>query len=168
MGTYFYALKTRKRRFTINGEKVDVHPVEYFYKHETKGTRLTEARMEAAWDGRNPPEYVAFGGFEDETPIYRRWPVGAVVVSEHIINSLEFVGILRKRDGKLVVEEWTRVGLGRELDATESWEAHKAMTTLGIDPYAVRVYTPRYENSKETVVAFLHAKDAVIGKVALR
>lgn len=167
MGTYFYALKTRKRRFTINGEKVDVHPVEYFFKHETKGTRLTEGRMNAAWDCRNPPEYVAFGGFEDEAAIYRRWPTGAVVVSEHITNNLEFVGILRKRDGKLVVEEWTTVGLGRELDGTESWEAHKALTTLGIDPYAVRVYTPRYD-PKQTVVAFLHAKDAVIGKVALR
>ena len=167
MGTYYYALKTRKRRFTINGEKVDVHPVEYFYKHETKGTRLTEARMEKAWDCRDAPEYVAFGGFEDEAPIYRRWPTGVVVASEHITSNLEFVGVLRMRDGKLVMEEWTTVGLGRELDATESYEAHRTMIGLGIDPYAVRVYTPRLD-PRETRAVFLHAKDAVIGKVALR
>lgn len=167
MGIYYYALKTSKRRFVIGGQKVDVHPVDFFYKHETKSTRLTEARMEKAWEFRDPPEYVAFGGFEDETPVYRRWPVCVVVASEHIINSLEFVGVLRQRDGKLVMEEWTSVPLGRELDATESYEAHKAMMTLGIDPYAVRVYTPRFD-PKETRVAFLHAKDAVIGKVALR
>lgn len=167
MGTYHYALKTKKRRFAINGAKADVHAVEFFYKHETKGTRLTEARMDKAWEFRDPPEYVAFGGFEDEAPIYRRWPVGVVVASEHIINSLEFVGVLRERDGKLVLEEWTTVPLGRELDATESNEAHRAMMALGIDPYAVRVYTPRFTPT-ETRVCFLHANDAVIGKIALR
>ncbi len=169
MGVYHYALKTKSRRFKIGGEKVDVHPVEYFYKHETKGTRLTEARMEAAWDRRDPPKYIAFSGFEDGCAIYRGWPTGVVVASEYIENSLEFVGFLRERDGKLVVEEWTVLCLGRELDHAASWATRKTVIDLGIDHAAVRVYTPNSHSSSErtTRVAFMHANDAVIGKVAL-
>ena len=164
MATYYYSLRTKKRSFEIGGEKVDVHAVEFAYKREPKRYYLTEARMESAWAHRNPPQYIAFGGLEDEHHVYRGWPENTFTVSEYITDSLEFVGVLRGAGRTMKLEEWTQVRLGRKIE--DHYATIKMLAELGIDPHSFVVRTGRNFND-ETVVSFKNPNDAVVGRVAL-
>lgn len=175
MGTYYYSLRTKSRRLAIGGQKQDVYPVEFAYKHEPKHFRLTQARMLAAWDRRDPPAYIVWGGFEEGNNVYRRWPKGVVTASEYIVDSLEFVGILISNGrGGFTVQEWTSIDVcTMPICDNPNQQSHiraKALVDIGLDPQAFRVYIRQtmLGNDPSMVVAvFLNPNDAVIGRVVL-
>lgn len=172
MGTYYYSLRTKSRRIVIAGEKHDVHPVEFAYKHEPKHFKLTEARMEAAWNHRDTPAYIVWGGFEEGNEVYRRWPDGVVVASEYIVDSLEFVGVLISNGrGGFTVQEWTTIEVGEPITplAASNHVHIKALADMGIEQGTFRVYNRKGRGMEPimTVACFLHPKDAVLGRVIL-
>lgn len=174
MGLYYYSLRTKSRRVVIDGGARDVFPVEFAYKHgqERRTHQMTQERQERVWAGRETPEYIVWGGFEDEAPVYRKWPENSVLVSEHITDYLELVGYLVRKGRRFEIQQWHTVRLGRELSLEERHEANAKLINIGIDPMAVRVYTPKkfsgnYGLGSETLAAFRHENDSVIGKVAL-
>lgn len=165
MGTYYYySLRTKRRTFQIGGVAADVYAVEFAHKYEPRSYALREANMQRAWDHRDPPQYIAFGGLEDGSSVYRGWPENTITVSEYITDGLEFVGILRGSGRAMKLEEWTPVRLGRKVE--DRYATIKMLADLGLDPYnfAVRVGLP---SRNETVVVFKNPNDAVIGRVAL-
>ena len=171
MGTYYYSLRTKKRSLTLGGVKSDVHAVEFAYKHEPKHFRMTEARMEAAWAGRDAPAYIAWGGFEEGNNVYRGWPKDVVVASEYIVDGLDFVGILVSNGkGGFTVQEWTSVELNTEVAPLPDIRGRSAaLAKMGLNPEGFRIYARKRigDVPSKIVACFRDPKDAVIGKVIL-
>lgn len=166
MGIYYYSLRTKSRRFKIAGEMEEVYSVEFAFKNEPQHYQRTEARMEKVWERRDPPKYIAFGGFGDEGRVYKGWPKNTITVSEFITNSLDFVGVLRGEGRNMWLEEWTPVPVEESQDPQFiHFRIVKILNDLGIDRENFVVQTP--PDRKTTTVYFKYTKDAVIGRVAL-
>lgn len=180
MGTYCYILTTKTRRVDVgDGQKADVNLLKYSHKEfgwrsdEPAWLKAKLARMDYVWSGDREPDYFVIGDdFEDGLEVYTNWGSRGGSITDDQFGNLDFVGILRAKGSRFVLEKWTVI----EAKAPTPHAVRGAIQ--GLTKHKVRVEykdkksrpSPGFSGEAQEYVFRViceHENDAVMAKVAL-